>query len=93
VAGDEVVGWAQGHDLDLLQYPRVLEVGGLVVSDQFRGRGVGKMLVDALIAWGRQRGHDEVRVRSSITRAGTPEFYEALGFTRVKTSYTFAQEI
>ena len=93
VAEGEVVGWAQGHDLDLLQYPSVLEVGGLVVADVARNRGVGKLLVAALADWGCRRGHTEVMVRSNVTREGAHEFYEALGFTRVKTSHTWSREI
>ncbi len=92
-ADGAVVGWAQGHDLDLLQYPRVLEVGGLVVADGARGRGVGKALLDALTDWGRRRGLDEIRVRSNVIRDGAHAFYESLGFERVKTSYTFARAI
>lgn len=93
VADGEVVGWAQVHDLDLLQYPRVLEVGGLVVADSIRNRGVGKLLIDALADWGSQRGHAEIMVRSNVTREGAHEFYEALGFARVKTSHTFSRAI
>ncbi len=93
VIDGEVVGWAQGHDLDLLQYPRVLEVGGLVVGDTARNRGVGKLLVDALADWGRRRGHTKIMVRSNVMREGAHDFYEALGFDRVNTSHTYSREI
>jgi GNAT superfamily N-acetyltransferase len=89
----DVVGWIQAHDLDLLQYPRVLEIGALVVDEQARGRGIGKLLVDAVAEWGRERSHTEIRVRSNVIRDGAHAFYEGLGFTRAKTSYTFSIEI
>ena len=93
VAAGEVVGWAQAHDRELLQYPRVLEVGGLVIADHAQGGGAGKLLMEALSDWGSRRGHSEILVHSSTTREGAHEFYEALGFDRVKTSYTFTKAI
>jgi GNAT superfamily N-acetyltransferase len=91
--GGDVVGWAQAHNMELLQYPRVLEVGGLVVADRVRGRGAGKLLIDAIADWGRRHGHTEIQVRSNVTRADAHEFYEALGFESVKTSHTFSKAI
>lgn len=88
-----VVGWIQAHDLDLLVHSRVLEIGGLVVGEGARGRGIGRQLVDAVIEWGRARGHTEVWVRSNVVREGAHGFYEDIGFTRVKTSYSFALRI
>jgi GNAT superfamily N-acetyltransferase len=93
VVDGEVVGWAQAHDLELLQYSRVLEVGGLVVADHARGRGVGNSLIDAVADWGRRRGHRELLVRSNVTREEAHDFYGALGFDRIKTSHTYSKAI
>ena len=93
VSAGEVVGWIQGLNRELLIYPRVLEVGGLVVSAPHRARGIGRALIGALTEWGRGRGHIEIFVRSNIMRDGAHAFYEGLGFIRAKTSYTFSFEI
>lgn len=93
VADGCVVGWIQAHDRELLQYPRVLEIGGLVVDAEKRRSGVGELLVDAAVAWGRGRGHAEVFVRSNVIRADAHAFYEGLGFSRGKTSRTFTMRI
>jgi GNAT superfamily N-acetyltransferase len=89
----EVVGWLEAHDLELMQYPRFLEIGGLVVAEHMRGRGIGKRLIEAVVDWGRQRGHTEIRVRSNVIRDQAHGFYEGLGFERRKTSYTFSIDI
>jgi GNAT superfamily N-acetyltransferase len=86
----EIVGWIHGYDVELVQYPRFMEIGGLVVADQSRGTGIGRRLVEAVVEWGRDRGHSEVRVRSNVIRDGAHAFYEGIGFTREKTSHTFA---
>lgn len=91
--GGEIVGWIQGLNRELLIYPRILEVGGLVVAEQHRGKGFGSALLARLIEWGKANGHTRVFVRSSVARAGAHRFYEELGFGREKTSHTFSLEI
>ena len=80
VCDGEVAGWIHGLDRRLLQYPRVLEVGGLVVGEQYRGRGIGKGLIDAITAWGAEHGHSRIFVHSNVVRDGAHQFYEDLGF-------------
>ena len=93
IVDGQTVGWIQAHDHKLIQYRRVLEIGGLVVTAAVQGRGVGKALVEAVAHWGERRGHDEMFVRSNVTRDGAHQFYESIGFTRDKTSYTFSRSI
>jgi predicted N-acetyltransferase YhbS/diadenosine tetraphosphate (Ap4A) HIT family hydrolase len=93
VADGEVVGWVQAHDRELLQSPRVAEIGGLVVDKGWRGSGVGRRLVDAVAEWGRERWHTGLYVRSNVVRDGAHGFYERLGFERVKTSHTYTMGI
>jgi ribosomal protein S18 acetylase RimI-like enzyme len=88
--GGVVVGWLEAHEVDLLQSPRSVEIGGLVVAEGIRDRGVGRQLVDAASLWAKEHGHDLLEVRSNIVRDGAHGFYEGLGFKRVKTSYTFS---
>lgn len=93
VADGVVIGWIQAHDRRLLQYPRVLEIGGLVVSEELRGEGIGRRLVEAVSEWGRACGHDQLWVRSNTRRTNAHQFYESVGFGREKTSYTFSRPI
>lgn len=88
-----VVGWIQAHDRRLLQYPRVLEIGGIAISGEYRGEGIGRRLIEAVSAWGRARGHSWLFVRSGAQRTGTHHFYESVGFEREKTSYTYSRPI
>jgi GNAT superfamily N-acetyltransferase len=91
--GGEVMGWLEAHEIELLQYPRFLEIGGMVVAEHLRGRGIGRRLVEVLIDWGRARQHTEVRVRSNVVRDASHPFYEGLGFVRQKTSHTYSLDI
>ncbi len=86
-----VAGWIQAHDRRLLQYPRVLEIGGVVIAEDLMGEGVGRQLVEAVCTWGRARGHDRLWARSNIQRSGAHDFYESIGFVREKNSYAFSR--
>jgi len=55
-------------------------VGGMWVESGARGRGAGRALLDAAIAWGRSRGLD--RLELWVTRGNGPavRLYERAGF-------------
>jgi GNAT superfamily N-acetyltransferase len=71
----------------------VLEIGGLVVSEELRGEGIGRRLIEAVSEWGRARRHDHLWVRSNSRRTNAHQLDESVGFGREKTSYTFSLPI
>jgi predicted GNAT family N-acyltransferase len=58
---------------------RIGKVERVAVLDDYRGTGVGRALMDALEAHGRERGFDEFYLHSQTTAAG---FYATLGYER-----------
>jgi GNAT superfamily N-acetyltransferase len=50
------------------------------VDPRHRRRGVGRGLVDAAVAWSRQRGAEAMRLWVDDTNPAAVEFYGALGF-------------
>jgi GNAT superfamily N-acetyltransferase len=68
-------------------------IGGMVVDERFRGRGVGRALMQRVEAWAAERGCGLVRLSSSMTRTGAHRFYQQLGYRRVKTQQAFAKAI
>ncbi len=95
VAVDEgnLLGWIHGLKRELLIASRSLEIGGLVVAEGSRELGVGRALVSALRSWGAVRGYTQMTVVSNVERDHSHPFYESLGFTRVKTSHSYAMKI
>jgi len=65
------------------------EMGGLVVGEKFRRRGVGKALVEAAQRWAREQSVARLRVRTNQVRADAKAFYEHLGFQSVKSQAVF----
>ena len=91
--GGEVVGWI---DLSIeyhLQTDPVALIGGLVVSEAMRNRGIGRELCEAAEDWARARGITRIRVRSNVIRERAHAFYLRDGYARVKTSAVFEKAL
>ena len=54
---------------------------GLVVDVQWRGRGIGKMLMEQIERWLREKGATRIIITSGKQRTEAHRFYEALGYT------------
>ncbi len=89
----EVVGWVHVYLSPLLERELLAEIGGLVVGDDHRGRGIGRMLLERAEAWTRGNGAHGVCLRSNVVREGAHEFYRRLGYECVKTSHTFRKAV
>ena len=88
-----VAGWIHVCSHRPLESEPSAEIAGLVVDESRRGRGIGRLLVEAALAWARRQGYAGIRVRSNVVRADAHRFYEGLGFQRVKTQVTFTRPV
>ena len=87
------VGWVHVFGRRLLESDPDAEVGGLVVDEQARGRGVGKALMAQAEAWARERGYSIVSIRSNVIRVEAHEFYKALGYEVLKSQYKLRKKL
>ena len=90
--GRQVLGWIHVHLSLTIESDRQAEIGGLVVDEHARAKGVGRMLTAAGEQWATSRGCGRMRVRSNVTRWGAHAFYQALGYRILKTQYTFVKD-
>lgn len=88
-----VVGWAHAFTAIRIETEPFVELGGLVVAEAHRGRGVGRTLVRAAEAWAADRGLYRLRIRSNTVRSDAHAFYAALGYERAKTQAVFTRMI
>lgn len=89
VLDDEVIGWIDVSIEHRLQSPAFALIGGLVVKDGVRSRGIGRQLCHRAEAWAWEQGVQKVRVTSRSTRAGAHRFYLRDGYRETKTSLVF----
>ena len=87
--GSEIAGWIEVSIEHRLQSPRYALIGGLVVKDGLRGRGIGRRLCEKAEAWSWEQNVSRLRVTSRSTRPEAHRFYLRDGYRAVKTSLVF----
>ncbi|HUU12152.1 MAG TPA: GNAT family N-acetyltransferase [Terriglobia bacterium] len=75
-----VVGWVHVFEKHLLESEPEAEIGGLVVDENHRRAGAGKLLMERAEEWARSRGLKSVYLRSNVIRKEAHAFYEKLGY-------------
>ena len=93
VAAGQVVGWIHVVLYYTLVTDHAAQLLGLVVDKNWRGRGVGRALLEAAEAWALEGGSEVMYVRSRITRVDAHAFYKHLGYRELKTSLTFVKPL
>lgn len=87
---DQTVGaWIHAHAYDILESGHVVEITGLIVSENFRRHGVGRSLANRVEEWAAHTGAEAIIVRSNIKRVESHHFYTALGFQSPKTQTVY----
>jgi RimJ/RimL family protein N-acetyltransferase len=72
-AGGRMVGWAS------LEGDRVAELG-MFVAPEWRGRGVGRTLLEACVAWARAAGAHKIALQVWPHNVAARRLYESFGF-------------
>ena len=92
-SGKEVVGWIHLYiDHSLLHSP-VVALGGIVVDEAQRGKGIGRQLMEQAESWGQARGCAAVYLKTNMIRDEAHAFYESLGYCKVKTQYAYRKAL
>jgi GNAT superfamily N-acetyltransferase len=90
---DVAVGWIDVGIVHHLQSEPYGEIGGFVVSENYRGKGMGKQLIARAEEWMHEHGLRRALVRSQISREPAHRFYLREGYARVKTSAVFEKRL
>jgi len=93
LADESVVGWIHVFAAYRLESEAFAELGGFVVAENQRGRGIGRSLLLAAEHWVRERGLAKLRIRSRSERAEAHEFYRRLGFKCSKEQHVFDKKL
>lgn len=71
-------------DDEIFRSRRYLYVDELMVAGAYRGRGIGRRLMEAAEGWARERGIEEIELNVWERNVGAIAFYEHLGYTAVR---------
>jgi GNAT superfamily N-acetyltransferase len=90
---DHVVGWIHAYVARHVVLDLYVEVGGLIVAEAERGRGIGPQLIEQACVWARALGCDRVGVHSNVVREDAHRFYERQGFVLEKRQGVFTRRL
>ena len=89
IVDEEVAGWIHAFKAVFLESNPFIEIGGLVVDENYRGKGIGKKLVESIKQWCVEKQISILRVRSQVKRKEAHQFYMNNGFTEIKEQKVF----
>lgn len=89
----QIGGWIHAYVRRLLVADPHAALGGLVADAGNRRSGVGRLLLEQVEAWARERGCATVRVNSNVIRDDARAFYEAQGYAMIKTQRAFRKAL
>jgi GNAT superfamily N-acetyltransferase len=93
IGNHHVVGYIHFHQHNSLENDAIVEVGGLVVSEDFRRMGIGKLLLGAAEEWAIAAGFNRIRLHSNSIREDAHIFYQSLGYSIAKTQHAFIKNL
>lgn len=90
---ESIAAWIQVSRVVHLMEPPFAEVIGLVVAEDWRGRGIGAQMLSHAERWAAARGLKWIWVRSNIVRDRAHRFYLARNFTLAKSQNVYVKDL
>jgi len=84
-----VVAWIQVCIVTTLVVGRQAEIYGLIVQEEYRGHGIGQLLIQSGEKWVQKQGCNTIVVRSNLIRDAAHRFYKKVGYQQFKTQAVF----
>jgi GNAT superfamily N-acetyltransferase len=88
-----LVGWLHAVVSEYVELETFVVISGLVVDKSHRRQGIGTQLMQHAEDWARSQGCSVVRLWSSAGRTVAHDFYQRLGYTKIKTQYSFMKSL
>lgn len=85
--GEELAGCCALRPLDAVDYPNACELKRLYVRQGFRGKGVGRHLVEAILDCARLAGYDCMLLDTLDDMESARTLYQDLGFEEIPPYY------
>jgi GNAT superfamily N-acetyltransferase len=90
---NEIVGWIGASQAIMIEVMPHCEINGLVIDQDHRGMGIGKLLIDKVKQWAREKNNSKIGLHCNVKRTDAHLFYEHLGFAEIKQQKNFVISI
>lgn len=86
----KIVGFLVGGMVEAQKYRESMnmaEAETIFVLEEFRGKGIGKKLIEKFVDWARENKFDRIRIVCSAGNEGAKRLYEEMGFEKYDISF------
>ena len=90
---NKIVGWIGSSQAIMIEVMPHCEINGLVIDQDHRGMGIGKLLIDKVKRWAMEKNNTKIGLHCNVKRTEAHLFYEHLGFTEIKQQKNFVMSI
>jgi len=90
---DNVVGFISYEHYETVYYVPGINITGLVVSHEFRKKGIGKKLLNYVEEYAKSKSLSFVRLNSGIQRKDAHSFYKNNGYDNIKEQIRFIKNL
>ena len=90
---NKIVGWVGAAQAIMIEVMPYCEINGLVINEHHRGMGIGKLLIERVKHWAKEKGNDKIGLHCNVKRTEAHLFYQHLGFTELKQQKKFVINI
>jgi len=90
---NKIVGWIGASQAIMIEVMPHCEINGLVIDQEHRGMGIGKLLIDKVKQWARKKNYNKIGLHCNVKRTEAHLFYEHLGFAEIKQQKNFVINI
>src|SRR6187455_3553095 len=73
---NKIVGWIGASQAIMIEVMPHCEINGLVIDQDHRGMGIGKLLIDKVKQWAREKNNSKIGLRCNVKRTETHLFYQ-----------------
>ena len=89
----KVVGWIHGFYTLRIESDPFVEIGGLIVDENYRNLKIGKQLIEHVNLWAKNHQAKKLKVRCNTKRTESHKFYERVGFKENKRQVAFEMNV
>jgi len=90
---NKIVGWIGAAQALMIEVMPHCEINGLVIDEHHRGMGIGKLLIDNVKQWAKEKGNNKIGLHCNVKRTEAHLFYQHLGFTELKQQKNFVIDL
>ena len=84
-----ILGWIQIEICNFILIEKCANIKGLFIDKKFRGRKIGKMLINQAYNWAKQNNCTGITISTHKSRIDSHDFYTHIGFKNLNVHSTY----